>query len=340
MSHASDIEAQAAQWFAQVDASEDTGKSAEFNAWLARDPRHRAAYLRLAAAWQRSERLKGLRLRSQEVDLDLLARPSALPWNTLWRRPLVIGIATIATLAVFWQVKLERSSETYKTDVGGLSRVVLRDGSAVTLNTDTELRVHFGDARREVELYRGEAEFNVAHDPNRPFEVRAAGRLLRAVGTSFDVRLDKSQALEVLVTEGRVALVDAPSTGSLTAQTTKAATISAGESVWAGGGTLTVRKVGAAESLRQLAWRRGELSFQGETLREAVEQFNRYNRRKLSIGDSSLQDVQIGGNFQALDLDSFLAALDRSFGVEATQRSGEAIIILRRRAPTSNDGPR
>jgi transmembrane sensor len=340
---ADNIEAQAATWLARRDAAGEDAEMPEFRAWLDADPRNRAAYLRLAAAWERSARLRMLRPEGSTVDADLFRPDSARkPW--IFRRPplaiaaCVLGVA-VAVLA--W-VGISGGEPTYRTEVGGLSRVVLRDGSTVTLNTDTALKVRFTAARREVELLRGEAQFAVVHDPTRPFEVFAGGRVVRAVGTAFDVRLEDGKSVQVLVTQGRVALLDAADLRTLlpippgSSATVPAVSVSAGESAFAKGKKVTVQRVSGAEAARHLAWEVGELSFQGETLAEAVAEFNRYNRKKLQVEDSSIARLQIGGNFQALDVDSFVAALGRSFGITATT-GDDGSVVLARRATSSHD---
>jgi transmembrane sensor len=339
MSHADDIENQAATWLSRRDALGEDAQILELTTWLAADPRHRAAYLRLAAAWERTVQLKRLAPEGGTIDADLLKSGSTRSLS-LWRPPLALAacVIAVAAAAALWWGGMHRDGQTYRTDIGGLSRVVLNDGSTVTLNTDTELRVHLSRVRREVQLLRGEAQFNVAHDAARPFEVLAEGRLVRAVGTAFDVRLDHGESLEVMVTEGSVAFLKtpgvqaaAPPSGTATPPENlppdNIATISAGETAVATGGEVTVRRVSAAETSRQLAWQIGELSFQGETLSQAVAEFNRYNRRKLVVEDPSIRNLQIGGNFQALDVDSFVAALGRSFGIRtATADDGTRIL--------------
>src|SRR5690348_5790981 len=237
MRHAYDIEEKAARWLSRRDAGLALREEGEFTAWLAEDPRHRAAYLRLAAAWERSARLSRLRPQDATVDPDLLA-PMTRSFFDRWRLPLAVaaGLACVAAFGAWWALG-SAGTHTYRTDVGGLSRVVLRDGSAVTLNTDTDLRVHFTGGRRNVDLLRGEAQFQVAHDRSRPFEVKAAGRIVRAVGTAFDVRVESPQSLEVTVTEGRVAVVGA---SDRYAGTEAPTTISAGESAITRGAKVTV----------------------------------------------------------------------------------------------------
>src|SRR6266853_1580502 len=149
MTHAADIEAQAAAWLMKRDATGENAEAPEFTAWLAADPRHRAAYLRLAAAWERSARLKRMRPDGAAVDPDLLMPAGT---RSRWgdrRMPLTLaaGVVAAAVVAAIWWMGTPEVP-TYRTDVGGLSRMVLRDGSTVTLNTDTELRVRLSDSRQ------------------------------------------------------------------------------------------------------------------------------------------------------------------------------------------------
>ena len=53
----------------------------------------------------------------------------------------------------------------------------------------------------------------------------------------------------------------------------------------------------------------------------AVGEFNRYNRRQLKIADPALESLQVGGNFRATDVESFVGALERSFAIHAAQDS-------------------
>lgn len=320
MTNASEIEAQAALWLMRNEGADSQADGAEFNAWFAADPRHQAAYLRLAAVWQRTARLRSLCPEDGRVDADLLAKPT-LPRFGRWRQ-LSVAIAASLMIACWWLIRAD-GTQTYHTDVGGLAKVVLRDGSVVTLNTDTELRVRFTDARRRVELIHGEAQFTVAHDTRRPFDVIAVGHVVRAIGTQFDVRLVRGQSIEVIVVEGKVTLVESSSSSVIAGNET----ISAGEAASTQGKKVTVHPVSTSESARRLAWRTGEVSFQGESLAQAVTEFNRYSHRQLRVEDPSIADLRIGGNFQVLDIDSFVAALNRSFGITSRTASDGAIAL-------------
>ena len=331
MSESEDIEEKAAEWLVRRDAHPEA-EQREFTAWLSADPRHRASYLRLAAAWSRTEHMRRIRPEGVNIDLNLLQPKSAGLWNVSSRKTWSLAAAVVAALAAIALVQSGLGFQVYRTDVGGLARVVLTDGSTMTLNTDTEVKVRMRHARREVRLTRGEAQFIVAHDVSRPFEVSVGGRIVRAVGTAFDVRLGTDDGVQVIVMEGRVALE--PSSSTWIADPGHAmAIISAGEGVVAHRNQADLQHVNGAAASRKLAWRSGELSFQGETLGDAVAEFNRYNRQKLRVQDPAVASLQVGGNFQALDVKSFVGAVERSFNLVESRADDGALILKRATEP-------
>jgi transmembrane sensor len=152
-------------------------------------------------------------------------------------------------------------------------------------------------------LLQGEAQFEVAHDADRPFVVDANGTHVRVLGTAFVVRKRTDTSLDVLVMEGRVAIDSAPAT-----------VLSGGQLALIRDGRLTTRNV--EDMSRRVAWTEGMLIFNGETLSEAVAEFNRYNRRQLIVTDADLASKTIGGAFKATNPDRFATALQKMFRVQ------------------------
>lgn len=319
MTTASEVEAQAAEWLVRLDAigmAEDALPG--FKGWCEADPRHRAAYLRLRMAWQKADSL------ARSSQLPGLSVPSvaAKRARRAWHRPVGL-VATILILvgAIGWSLATRSIWRVYSTGIGGFERAVLADGSTVELNTDTEIRIRLSAAARQVVLARGQANFKVSHDARRPFEVLARSTTIRAVGTQFSVTLRPQEQVEVLVTEGRVSIVskDLESTP----------TLSAGEAaiVKPSHVTLESAAVKPADISRRLSWIEGRLTFDGETLAEAVAEFNRYNRRQITLADPAIANVRVGGSFEATDPQSFINALEQSFGVRASVSTGDAVIL-------------
>lgn len=314
------IEARASRWLAARDARDATPEeAAEFNAWLDADIGHRVAYLRLEANWRRADRLRDLRPLDRAPDADLL-RPQA-PRRHRW-----LAMAASAVLAVlggtwFWQQ--QQGWQRYETRVGGFSHIVLEDGSVIDLNTNSEVRVRLGE-RREVKLLRGEGRFQVAHDRHRPFTVAAADTAVRAVGTAFTVRLRDSARVDVLVSEGKVAVAAPRAAEALPASSE----LAAGEAAVVLADRVSVSRVEPQALARRLAWTAGRLEFRGETLGEAVEEFNRYNRRQIRLSRASLADLRVGGSFSATDPDSFVGALASAFRLRVARDDDNGIVLI------------
>lgn len=311
---AAEIETQASRWLALRDAGSDAAQDGEFEQWLQADIRHRVTYLRLEAAWQRGDRLRDLRPLDRSINPDLL-RPPRRYWT------LAIAASVVLTLVVagVFFATTRAGWQHYETRIGGFSRIVLEDGSVIDLNTDSEVRVRIGARKREVRLERGEGRFQVAHDATRPFTVSAANADVRAVGTAFSVRLRDSKQVEVLVSEGTVA-IDA-------ARQTHTPPVHAGEAAVVLSGRVSVRRVEPYQLESRLSWTSGRLQFRGDSLGEAVTEFNRYNRRQLKLADASLARLRVGGTFNATDPDSFAAALASAFNLQVDPANPDAIIL-------------
>jgi transmembrane sensor len=341
MSRASDINDAAAAWLVRIEGQASPDVWEVFNTWLDADRRHQAAFIRLRTAWTRVDQLKGLRPENGAIEPHLLSKSRLSPSTLVQQgiRPLMGAarrrpgelampqrryvLAAAAALAgagfIAWLGTHHSGWNSYRTDTGGRERIILEDGSTVDLNTNTQLSTQISATRREIVLERGEALFHVAHDPTRPFNVRAGGTLVRAVGTEFSVRIRDADHVDVLVAEGRVA-VGAPGTSNNLddpGQLASAPRVSAGEVASVRYNIVAVRALAMKDVTRKLAWTAGRLAFQGETLDEAVQEFNRYNQRQIMIADPSILKMQVGGIFLATDPDSFIAALRQSFGVRA-----------------------
>jgi len=144
------------------------------------------------------------------------------------------------------------------------------------------------------------------------------------VGTKFVVYRHTDDTTTVTVLAGRVSVGSMAGTQNL----------QAGQTVTVGGRNRAIHAVSLSppEIARRLSWRAGVLSFQGETLAEAIAEINRYNKRRLVIEDPVIADWQLGGMFQARDLDAFIATLEHAFSLRAERTpNGARVIVLRRR---------
>jgi transmembrane sensor len=246
------------------------------------------------------------------------------------------------------------SGGEYVTGIGEHRTIPLADGSRIVMNTQSRLQVRLGAHGRDIELSEGEALFFVARDPTRPFRVHARHTIVEALGTRFSIYLGNS-GTQIAVTQGRVKVFESPNptptilnpdglmwtdAALFELQPSEGLVVSAGQAARVYKDSFTdfeveTRWVALGELERHLAWVNGNLFFKGETLGEAVEEFNRYNWRKLKVADPSLAPLRLGGDFETTDVDGFVQALNRLYGIRATTvavpGSHDAIIELRRR---------
>jgi transmembrane sensor len=321
------IDAAAGDWLAKRDSGDWTGEDqARFERWLSESTLHRVAFLRIEQVWERSARLQALAAGRTPGEIPppgaWTQSPSCAPaarvgvWRRLPLRALTAAAGIIAALGVGFALWPDGSS--YHTAVGGMASVPMTDGSKITLNTDSRIRVEEGRLERRVDLERGEAFFEVAPDVKRPFVVRAGNKRVVVLGTKFSVRRDGDD-LEVVVTEGKVRIDSAGPPQAVVAGTVARAS-DAG---------VLLQKESVAEAEQSLSWRTGTLVFRDVTLAEAVAEFNRYNTRKIVIDDSTVGALAVAGSFRADNVEAFVRLLSRGYPLRVEERDGELVIEAR-----------
>ncbi len=323
------ISEQAARWVIREDAGAlRLDEQWELDAWLRQDSRHLGAYVRARAQWIDLDRLCALNGPTAQTAIASGAREG------MTRRELIAaGIAAAAAVGggLAW-IDRHKDGTLYASGIGEVRRIVLADSSTMLLNTATEVAVDFTERQRRLRLIRGEALFEVAHDKSWPFVVHADQAAVRAVGTAFAVKLE-GKAVEVTVTEGVVEVADptaAPATGRNTASALPLQPIrlAANERfVATRSHSAVIQDIAPADVDRQLAWRDGMVSFNGESLQTAVNEINRHNRRQIVVTDPSLAAKPVVGIFRATDLDGFAEAAAIALKARAV-RDGDDVIRL------------
>lgn len=210
----------------------------------------------------------------------------------------------------------------YTSNVGELKKITLQDGSILTMNTETELRVDYTRARRDITLMRGEVMFTVTHEASRPFGVRVGKWTALAVGTEFAVRRFNEATTDITVTEGVVQMLppdkNVAATGPrLTAN--QKATLGSDDSI-------ELSQVSASELGAQLAWRNHLVVFSGVPLREALAEMNRYTHKPIVVSDPEVSQRRIVGVFSTIDSQTFISAMEATLGVEAVD-SGNTVLL-------------
>ena len=270
--------------------------------------------------------------------------------NTRSRKVLtaVLGIAATFLLVIsgvgLWsnQTPLSATSQSviaFNTQLGEQRSMTLEDGSIVHVNTQSEIKISFAKDQRLVTLISGEALFEVAHNPSRPFRVIAGDTIAEAIGTTFNVYRNDN-GTNVAVIEGRVAvetnnkLIEKSSHINNDALKNSDLPVSinhledgrllldAGQSAK----VLTQDKVveiSMANIDTVSSWRTRKLVFDSEKLGTIIREFNRYNRTQIVITDKELAEIEFSGRFAADDPQSLIAFLRLSDDIIINYSSNE-----------------
>lgn len=285
-------------WFTRL-RSPEAGASdrAAFIDWLSADPSHKEAYNKVKRLWQ-SPALSDALLRMDE------------PLPILQKRRYFQAWAMAASLLIFtaWGLFafgfMDRWRSDYSTIAGEQSRVILADGSSVTLNTDSALALDFSENKRGVRLLRGEAFFEVQSDRSRPFTVSTDKGQVQVIGTRFNVQVGNSTSVDV--ESGIVACAN---------QRGEEVRLSIGQH--ADISTQGVSSPVPVDVNRAFAWLNKRLIFQDQPLYAVLEELDRYHKGRIFLSNEKLAQIQVSGNYKLDDTAAILQSLADIVGAQA-----------------------
>jgi len=326
------IEAAARGWAVYLHSGDARPeKIAEFNAWLAADHVH-------SLAFRRYEKLMSdLALIPELGDVEIAPGPVPAPaWRPLVHRPqqlmaaIALMVMVVGGAVIGLGVSLPGSSvadPAYETMIAEIRDIHLADGSVVTLGARSRIEPAFTETMRIVKLQEGEAFFDVASDPARPFYVEVGDRLIRVVGTRFDVR-QGPETVRVAVVEGVVEVLQAetPQQAEASREVIEKNVLRAGDEVVARIGSLEAM-LGAIEPAEAAPWRRGWLTYENASLAEIVSDANRYSRRQIILDEEGIGDLRMTAAFSVEKIDQFAAGLEVTYGLVADYSDPGRIVL-------------
>lgn len=329
-----EIAAEAAVWIARLHGPDRSiGMERECLAWQGRSAAHRVAFERCTDTWEDVPRVTLVNayatVASQRPEPADAGRPDR-PGRSRWAVAFVF--AALTSLGVVC-VQVWRNVGVYSTGVGEQQLVVLDDGSRMSLNTDSRVRVHLGRMQRTVSVEAGEALFEVAKDPRRPFVVRAGGSEVVALGTTFTVRLDTGRghaddALAVTLIEGQITVRQVPGSPADALAPAAPVSMQAGERIRLARGPGSPAG-GAKQKLDRpridevVAWKRSEAIFDDVSLADAVSELNRYSRTPIVlVGGASLASLRVSGVYRTGDTAGFARAVAALHGLRVREHQG------------------
>jgi transmembrane sensor len=277
-----------------------------FDDWRSASPVNAEAW----AATQRTAHVAAAMTPAHAAEWEpaLLQRRSARRAPRWSRRGIGVAVASMAlaaciAVAAVPSLLLQLRSD-YTTGTAQQRMLDLPDGSRVTLAPSSAIAVAFTPGERRLRLLEGQAFFEVARDPARPFRVEAGAVEASVLGTSFDVRWDRPD-VTVSVQEGIVQI-------DVADPETRAERLEAGQSV-------RVAPRGKLERSENppgvtAAWRKGQLLSHDRPLREAIDQLRRYYRGTIVITDGALAERTVTGVYNLDDPEQALRGIVQAHG--------------------------
>ena len=313
--------AEAAAWVARLHSSDRTLElESGFKRWMEADAAHRRAFEIATEAWELGGSIPASRF-------PRIAHPGRAP-RSLISAPRLAIAAALCAVAIGAAFFINRDNSAVTTGVGEQRMLTLEDGSRIYLNTDTRLTVHFDKDQRLVRLAEGEALFDVAKNPSRPFIVDAGDKQVRAVGTEFLVRRDPHE-FSVTLMEGKVAISSDLSFDPRTPR--EGGRVRESPSILAPGQRIVFAD-NKPPTLDQpqldnvTAWRRGEVVLDKTRLEDAAEEMNRYSQVKLVVDNPETANIRLSGIFRAGDSARFAEAVAETYHLHVDRQRAQIVI--------------
>lgn len=354
---------QAARWFMRLQESATSPQTfMEWQEWLNAAPDNRAAYEDIEDALLRvgrvstpprlptAEQLAGDKYDGSQSIAQWQANTARQASQSRWSRwqgtgrRVAIAAGVILALCygawswIGYRNVAQLGSYSYTTAPGARQVVDLPDGSQVTLDADSALEVQFGAAVRALRLVRGEAYFQVARDPRRPFVVTAGLTRVTAVGTAFNVRMSDDRTV-VAVIEGKVeftaipliapALGDTAAVSGTAQPATRArlaAEVAAGEAVsYVDDGNL--QALPPHETSLATAWLDGRRQYRNESLRYVLADVDRYTGQRIELGGEAVGELRFTGTLNLKNSAAWLRGLSVALPVSIEER-GDGVLSV------------
>lgn len=371
------INQEAAQWVLLLEETPNLSKQQveELNAWVSTSDVHRDCLESMVKSWGEMDLLSAVML-PQEMQkpslfselftiilmpvvalialLTVCLKQCKSIVNPVVAMPLLL-CTFIGSIIFIAQPINENQKLVFATTMGEHIKHTMPDGSTLWLNSSTKIQVSYSDDFRRIQLIQGEAHFEVAKDENRPFEVYADDRLVRAIGTAFSVHKLNGN-IEVIVSEGTVelAVVDntlvmipddfkhinlqhelkdkktnKPSISEQTKSDIQPVKVKQMLGKLTTGQRISIPveyeklsavvELDSSEITRSLSWKEGKLVFAGESLEEVIQEITRHTKVKIDVLDPQLKSMRIGGQFQVGETDTLFHVLESGFGISVNK---------------------
>ncbi|MFK8047363.1 MAG: FecR domain-containing protein [Halioglobus sp.] len=307
----------ALSWIARLrsDVVTDADKG-NFALWLAEEDSHARAMDEMLDMWDDLACIKQMPI---EVN-----RPDPAANQGGWLAASMAIAASFALAFFLWPASTSTDPTVlFETAIGERNTYTLDDNSIVTLNTNSKIRVRYSEDARMIDLVRGEAFFEVAKNPERPFEVDAGAAKVTALGTAFNIFRTKIGA-DITVTEGVIRVTELGNTGN---RAPEIKVLQVNEYLQATERGL--ESSGTVDTADLIAWQSGKLIAKEMTLRDLIDELARYRKTRIIISDREIAAFTISGVFELDQPQSTLSAVALSLGLQVVELDENTMQLLK-----------
>lgn len=317
-------------------AGEETPEEVQsIQSWLKESPTHQVMLHKLEKIWNlASEEDSGYRMFNTNQDWAVLqsrieddswiadnrahTRGSIFGLNTTWSIAarvaaifLLAGLFGLYTYKMFYTPMPENPATPLKEitmDPGLRGGVTLSDGTKVYLNSHSKITLPsaFSADAREVTL-EGEAYFDVAKNPNKPFIIKTKGAIVQVLGTSFVIRsYEGDQSVQTVVKEGVVSFrpSNMPINEGVILTKGKLARLNLKNNM------METEQVDDLDIY--LSWKDGYLKFSNASMKEVAKQLQRKYAIKVEFGSKGIEDLHLTAELKSRSMKNVIQTISTS----------------------------
>jgi len=338
----SEIETQAKYWLWRIEEGLSQQERQAFVAWVNQDNKHHLALHKYSPSLKMSKLLADFNglfplEKKHSNKYSVILRQLSLAASVVFLSILTTKVfVNNSSFSFFQETSTKIALQEFSTKISEQKKFSLPDGSLVQLNTNSLLTISFSENRRQLNLVKGEASFNVAKDKSRPFTVTSGQQSFTALGTIFNVQKNDNNHLELIVTEGRVLIADSNEPlGSLIEKISNTVQYPNSNNIIIANEKSTIinkiqlptSKLTSQTLFQELAWKKDMLIFEGESLSSALDEISRYTDLRFTIEDQKLANKKVSGVFMAGDIEALLDSISNNFDLKYTKTSYNTVLI-------------
>lgn len=328
------IENEAQTWLLRVMSDDMTNEEQqEFDIWFNQSQAHQKAYNKAQQVWSKLDILEDDFLSDFETNSNLteIEQDQSPPsiknkpaiYQYQWFKQAAAILICVTGLGVYYKDEvIINLTADMKTAQGEQTTKFLSDGTKLTLNTDSAIRLNYSKQFRRIRLLKGEIYLEAKTNANRPLIIETNQGSAKAVGTAFAVQ-QTSNKMVVTVTEGIVAVTKA---GNHSPKEDALLRLNQSISLGTNGSSNQAYKVNASENL---AWRVGKIIFKDKPISQALNELDRYFPGKIIKLTFLNERAKINGVFQKDKIQDAIKAVASTQNKTVSFTPGNYLAIIK-----------